>query len=563
MNNYEHKEEGIVEVSTKTFNNKNDKKEIESTNEENITSNPLKEDKEGRGGLLPFEVTPALESVQQVDIRTIEAFNEIRESILKSYYVYLFIRDKTLSLVTDTKLYFIIDLNTIKVEQVAKLLQYRKPKKIVVGIEEYKDFILESTTSFWDLRFVLKILWDIDIKSAKDLLEIANIPREGKKNIYLFSKNLIRIAKELNIFIELNKMNNKLMLELDTLKQAIICEKKGIPIDLNLYEKYKQRIKNDYDKTINVMADSYGQEFSFEDSFTILKYLKDQDLIVSLEPSILEKECLKLFNDLQIYRAYNLMKKHQIKDEKFYLKHNIYSGCEITVYLEPDNEYMGTEEIFVSGVYNDLYLRVLTELTKDTNLIEATSTNEFLNFTNSKILGDKKLGIYTEMFIRAYANRNFKSFEIQRFAEEHYKTVISDDDVDYINKLFQNKISNLYKFFLSFNGEDVIYERYNKNIFQPNTNLDCYIKQIMSLVFKTSISFVQSAIDEYIAKYKNDDTMNIELISFYDYKIVLSTTLKSKPVAIDILNRYMALAYKKYIINTKYYNITSVIANDN
>lgn len=552
MNITRYNEDGAVEVAGAISVDVNNDIEAEESLNSNIEG-MLEED------ILPFSITPVLKDVKPLKIDSMVAFKNIKPNILKSFYVYLFIRDNTLSLVTDNFIYYIVDLNNIPILEIAKLLVYRNPKKVVVGMEGYKDLILEGTTNFWDLKFILKQIWDIDIKNAKELLNLLKVPQDGKKNIYLFSINLINIAKEINVFVEKNKLNSSLMLELDILKESVLCEKKGIPISIDKYSKFKDMINNTYNSLKNNMVDKYGDDFDFDDTLSIFNYLYKKECVPSLEPSILKSECFSLYNDLETYNAYKSLKKHDVKGNKFFIKYDNSLRYEVNVNGTPNKSFLGSEGILIEGVYNDLYLRVLTELTKDNRLIEATSTNQFLEYINKIILEDDKLGIYSEIFIRAYANNNFKPLAIQEFAESQYKTAISETDINYINNLFQEKAPELIDFFKTFNGNDVIYERYNKKIFQPGTNLDNYIKQIMSLVFKTAIVYVKASIDEYIFKYKNDNTMDIDLVGFYDYKILITTTEKSKPIGIDILNRYMALAYKEFILNTKYYNTTNVI----
>lgn len=511
---------------------------------------------------LPFTINPIYEDVKPLNINSLEEFKNIKLKILKSFYIYLYKRNKALSIVTDNKLYYIIDLNEVGVNEIAKLLVYRRPKKIVVGINQYKEFILDETTSFWDLRFIIKLLWRVDVRNAKGLLDYVNLPQESRSNVYLFSINLIQIAREINIYVERNKINSKLMLELDIFKEGIMCEKRGIPIDIDKYRMYKDDINKEYLELTKDIKSKYNKEFDFNNNMTILKYLNEKECTPSLEPSILKGECIQLYNDLMLHKCYKSFNEHSIRGDRFIVKYDTSNLHEIKVNAIPEKQYLDNNIILIEGVFNDLYLRILTELTRNDRLIVATSTNDFLGYINETLLEDNGIGIFSEILIKSYANNYFEPAEIQTYAQKNYKTAININDINYIRTLFSEKAPDLLKFFLEFDGKDVIYERFNKNIFHPDTSLDNYIKQIMSLVYKTAIQYVQNTIKEYMLKYSNDDTMEIELIGFYNYKIILKCSNKARSTAVDILNRYMAMSYKKYIKNTKYYNITAVIVNN-
>lgn len=509
---------------------------------------------------IPFVIDFNAEEVTPVDISDLESFTSIKVNVLKSHYVSLFRRSDILHLITDNKLYYRINTANVNADEIAKLLLFRKPKKIVFDIDEFKDLITEYTIGFWDLKLIFRILWGIDVTNAKDIYKLLNISINARKSTFLYCYNFINIARELNIYVEKMKMNKGLLLELDILKEAKLCENRGMLIDKSKYEEYKETIINKYKILEENKEAKYGKDVNFSDINSLLVYLNNNNQIPSLERSILESKNNQLFCDLKIYNDYKNIANHMVVNNKFVINYNTYSDYEIKVNIVPEYCYLDNDnQIMIEGGYSELYYRVLCELIKDKNLIKGISRYSFIRYMNEYVLENKNLGIYTEIFIKAFAKEYFEPTEIQLFSQAEYNTVISEDDINYILNLFKEKTPRLINFFSTFDGEDVIYERYNKKIFNPSVNVDLYVKQIKNLIFKTAISYVKAAILEYNAKYKNDDEIKLSIVAFFDDKILLSTTQRSLSVGIDILNRYMAVAYKEFIINTKYYNNTRTL----
>ncbi|MCK9470657.1 MAG: hypothetical protein M0Q88_02760 [Bacilli bacterium] len=538
----------------------NENENLQDLEKKEVNSVEEKEDGENKErATLPFEVEFTFDIVNPEYINTLEKYNEIKSNILKANYACLALSEKNLNIVTENGYFYIIDISVIELSEISNLLIFRKPKKVFVGIDEYSGLINENSTNFWDLGFIYKLLFGIKIKDAKEVLKIAKVPYKGRKNTYLFCVNLINIAKAINVYVEKNKLNSKLILEIDIFKKAVLFNKKGFPINVDKYNSFKNDLINKYDILIKEKKNKYGESFDFNDLQSMFAYLSNKDKIPSLEPSILALEDKELLDDINIFNSYNEALQHKIEHNNFIIRYDTFDDYQIKAEYKPNEIYLDENALLVEGKFIDLYYRVLTELTKDKNLIKATSTNKFLDYINENILGNSELGIYTEIFIRGYANECFNVELLQSFAGSYYKTIISDGDALYIDNLFKNKAPELIDFFINFDGMDVTYERYNKKIFNPYSNLDGYIKQIMNLIFKTAISLTMAAINEYVNKYKKDDTMDIEIIGFYENSIILKTTHKSRATAIDILNRYMSLAYKKFIRNTKYYNLTGDI----
>ncbi|MCQ4924827.1 hypothetical protein NE686_17125 [Tissierella carlieri] len=544
-------EEGVIEIVDNLI-------DIEYVDIEEV--NDVIEDQEDNIPSIPINIIMSTEDIDPIDISDLEDFNNIKSKILKSQYVSIYKRDNKFHLVTDTNLYYRVDIDTIPSHEIAKILVFRKPKKILFNIDEYKELILEHSIGFWDLKLIMKLLWGIEVNSAKELLQLVNISLKSRKNIYGFCSNFINLAKEINIYVEKNNLNKILMIELDIMKEAKLCEKRGIPIDSIRYEEYNEKLSNQFSILQENMINLYGESMNFSKINTIFDYLYKHNKILSLSSSILEDENKQLYTDLNTYNKYQDTLNHVILNDRFIAQYNTYDDYEVKIDIIPENYYLDIEnQILIEGIYYDLYYKVLCELTRDKSLIQLVSINDFIENLNVKILGKGKLGIYSEILLRAFANGLFKPTEIQIFSQYAYKTSITEADIDYIVNLFKEKASNLFNFILNFDGKDVIYERYNKKIFNPSANLEGYIKQIMNLIFKTAVMLVKSSIDEYNTKYRYDDETNISIIAFYQNRIILSATERSYSVAIDILNRYMASAYKKFIKNAKFYNNTRTI----
>lgn len=535
------KEDGVISINTKDL----------------IITQPTEENEKIK---IPIEIEFNYEEEEEkgIVIKTKEEFEKIKTSILKCYYIYLYKKSETINIVTDNNKFYIFDTNSIPVDEIANLLVFRKPKKVLINIKEYKDLIKESSTNFWDLKFILKLLWNIEAENAKDISRYINMPFKAKKNAFVFSTNLIKLAKEINIYIEKNKINKYVLLENEILLQSVLLEKKGIPISVAKYNNFKKQLLAKFDKIMNDRQ-KYGQNFDYSKE-EIIKYLSENQNILSLEQTILKIEQPKLAEEIRIYQNYEEMKKHTINNDRFIVSYDTYKDYQIDGNPLPNPYYYSNEGLYlVEGSYNDLYLRILAELSRDKNLIDATSNNKFIEHINLNILGNSKLGIFSEMFIKAYCKKAFEPEEIQEFIYAEYDTIISEKDIITITAIFKEKASKLFQFFLDFNGQDPEYSRYNTKIFTPDTNLDDYIKQIKNLIMKTAISYINSTLFEYQSKYRNSKDVHIELVAFMKNKIILASSEKSLSVATDILNRYMAISYKKYIKNTKYHNLTNVI----
>lgn len=508
----------------------------------------------------PITVSFKYEENKPISINSSEEFEKIKIDILRCFYISIYAKNNSFCIVGDNGSYYVIDTNQVPKDEISQLLIFRKPKKICFDIKEYKEFIRKESSSFWDLKLLFNLLWNFQANDIEDIFEFIDTPLKSKKSIYLYCSNMINIAKELSVYIEKNKLNKSIILESDILLLSIWCEKEGIPVCLDRYADFKENLERRYNSLYSKLHEKYGKDFDFKDKKSIFNHLSKINKLSSIEPNILEKEDINLSNDIKIYNNYNEMISHEIKNDNFIIKYDTYKEHQISWNIAPNSYYLGNvENIIVEGIYHDLYLRTLAELSRNKRLIAATSTNKFLEFINCEILENDKLGVFTEMFIKAYANGIFDSNNIQEYIYSEYDTIINKNDINIINNIFKNKALDLMNFFENFDGSDVSYERYNTKIFQPNTSLDNYIKQIINLILKTSISYIDSSINEYNNKYRRHDDKNIRIVGFYDNKIILASGEKSLSVAIDILNRYMALAYKKYIKNTRYYNTTGTV----
>lgn len=507
--------------------------------------------------LLPINIKPIIDDVKPITIETYESFMEIKIAVLKANYVYLYKRDNTLCVVTDTNHYYLINTDIILKKDISTLLMLRKPKKVLFNLSDFSDFIEVSTTGILDLKLAFKVLCNIEIKDSREILTLLDLPLRSRKNIYLVGSNLINVAKEINIYVERNKKNLSLMLEQDIALESVLLEKRGVPIDLKKYNDYKLKNESSY-KLLEVNKEStYGNGFDFSDTSSLFNYLQNNNMVLSLDERILVDQNKKLYEDLSIFNTQEEIKQHEIVGNNFIIRYDTYTDYQLKPYLLPSEDYLYSNGIyFIEGTFVDLYMKVFAELTKDKKIIEVASGNNFIEYFNKDILGNDKLGIHSEIFIKACCNACFETQDALFFSEKYYRTAISEKDIKFINKTFNEKAPGLMKFFLNFDGNDVIYEKYQRRIFDSSTNLDGFIKQIMNLIYKTAISYVREAVNEYNAKFKIPNEIDLEIISFYDNKIILVCSEKLIPTAIDILNRYMAASYKKLIKNTKYYNIT-------
>ena len=533
------KEDGKVTLNTK---------EIIKENKEEINEKKI-----------PLDLNFSYDDIKGIKIETIEEFEKIKLEILKCFYVYLFKKNEEINIITDNNRFFIINTDNIPIDIISDVLVFRKPKKIIVDIKEFSDLVKENSSSFWDLKFLIKLLWGLEVEDARDISRYINMPSRSKKNAYQFSSNLIRLAKEINIYIEKNKLNKYVLLENEILIQSIVLEKKGVPISITKYNNFKKKLIDRYNEIMNNKNSVYGENFDFSKEETI-KYLSKNNKILSLEQSILKNEQSKLAEEIRIYKNFENMKKHKINNDRFIVCYDIYRNHQIYTEPLPNTYYYSDKNIYlVEGSFNNLYLRILAELTRDKELIEAASNSQFIEHLNTKVLENKKLDIFSEMFIKAYAKQVFEPIKIQEFIYSEFDTLLNEKDISRINKMFEEKASNLFNFFKYFEGNAPEYDRYNTKIFFPNTNLDEFVKQIKNLIMKTAISYINSTIYEYQSKYRNNEDSYISVSAFTKDKIILESSEKSLPVATDILNRYMAISYKKYIKNTKYHNLTNVV----
>lgn len=496
-------------------------------------------------------------------IETVEEFNDIKLDVLRCHYISILKNKNLLYLVTDNDRFYSINTSNISSKDISKMLTFNKPKKVIFNIKKYKDYLLESSIGFYDINLIFKLLWGLDGNNIRGVIKAVNMPEEIIENRYLLLRNLIQIAKALNIYIEKNKINKYIFLEMDVLTKATLLEVRGIPIDIEKYRKYRANIENKYDYLMENQLQIYGKDLDFGNVGSILKYLNDNKFINSLEESVLKAENAELYNNYKIYNIYNELSKHEFNGSNILLQYDTYKEFQVVTNFIPNYYFLDYQKLeFIEGSYCDLYLRVLIEISKCKKLQIGAASSNLIDFINVNVFEKKELGVFTKMIISAYANRMFDIDVIYKFILSKYNTSINVQDIQVINKLFLEKLPDLMLFFKNFNGSECDYERYHNKIFRTNVNLDCFIKQITNLIFKTAIDYVSSAINEYNSRY-NSETNQLEVIGFYDNKIILSSSKGNSKIGIDILNRYMSLAYQKFIKKTKYFNITKVIEPNN
>lgn len=476
-------------------------------------------------------------------------------NILNKYYVGIYQTDNVLHIVTENENYYAIDLNEINKEDLKDLFIHEKPNIVCFNINRIRDYISDKTKNILDLKVMFKVILKKNFKSEKEMYSYFKV--NNLKGIQDMCYNNILLAKSINIYVEKNKINSYVYLELFAQKIMTYVFKTGFPVD---EEKYKE-FTNNLEKKFNQLKE---KNINYNDKTALLRYLSDKDKYVSLNPTILKSECPELLEDINTFKQYYGHKKHTLKEGRLYI---YYDGYDVHTYsikesLIPDSSYYVEKDIdIVEGSYNNLYYKILAELTRDKTIIEKASDDILIDYIFEKLelknaKNKDKFYSLIAMFIDAYSNNLFYTTYLKEYFLKVCHTSVDDNDIKGINNLFYKKVPELMKFFKSFDGKGEEYKRYNTKIFYPNTNLYHFIKQIENLIIKTGIEYIYNAIEDFNNKYKY---RAINFVGFYDKKIVLSSEKKYTDIAQDILNRYMAKAYKRYIKNTKYHNTTSLV----
>lgn len=487
---------------------------------------------------------------------------ELKNNIYKianNFYLGICVTGNVLHLVTETGEYYIIYTDKVSFSDIKFIFNNESIKKVYFDSKDINSNVFANSIGTVDLKFISKVLFLKDFNSEKEMFSYFGIPEQKVKTISVKAYNFIEIAKKINIYVEKNKVNRYLYLEEDVKRILDESSRSGFPIDEGKYDEYVGKLYEDYGSIKNYNLD-------FSNKTKILEYLNKENKYLSLYPEILKSEDNELYKKLAIFNSFNLYKKNnhmQRKDKFIYIKYDTYNVNTLGIKesFAPDCFYYVNEGFnIVEGIYKDIYYKILAELSRDENLILEASQGTFLDYIGEKVeilkkAEDKNSKIIISMFLNAYANRIYDEMGITNYLYHRWNTYVSNDDVKNMNKLFYEKMPSLMNFFKLFDGNKDEYSRYNSKIFHPGLNLHQCILQIENLVYKTSISYIHKAIEDYNEKYKKDAIL---IGGVFNKKIVLLAMNEHSDIAVDILNRYMAEAYRRYIKRTKYLNATEV-----
>lgn len=477
-------------------------------------------------------------------------------NIVNNFYLSIYVTGNVLHLATENGDYYVVYTDKVAQKNVEFILNNRFVKKVFFDKKNINDILLLDNMGSIDLKFISKILFLKDFNSEEEMFLYFGVPVQKIKPISVKIYNFIEIAKKINIYVEKNKLNRYLYLENDVKNILDESRDRGFPINVEKYEEYIQQLEDDYKNT-------KSNNLDFNNKNILLENLNKRNKYMSLHPEILIIEDEELYNNLAIVNRFNMYKKNEkvnIGDSVLYIEYdtyNIHTFC-IKESFVPNYFYYDKNISIVEGSYSDIYFKILAELSRNNDLILEASKGTLLDYI-SKAIGmkakDNSPSIMISMFLNAYANNRYDERGITNHLYHYWDTYISSNDVKNMNKLFYAKMPELMSFFKTFDGNDTDYARYNTKIFHPHLNLHQFILQIENLIYKTSIKYIYKAITDYNEKYEKNAIL---FGGVFEKKIILLANREHSDVAIDILNRYMAVAYRRYIKKTKYFNATEI-----
>lgn len=486
-------------------------------------------------------------------------FNEAKQEILKCFYVGIHKKANALSVVCDNGKYYVMNMDTISKDSIVSTFNSIKPKKVGFDISHFKDIINKNSKGFIDIKLAINLLINKDFKTLNELILGLKMPSEGRSNVYLLYANFIKIIKNINIYIERNRLNKIFYTEMDTATLMCNIAKRGLDIKFKEFEKFKERVEREVDSLVEEGRKKYGHEFDYSDKKKILKAVKEGSR--SLEPNIMNISNNPLYVEYKKYALSKWLKTLDIRDDKIYFDYSLYEDFQIKSSLLIKGNFYGSDKVqVIKGEFGNLYYKVFAELTKDDNLIAAASENNLIGYINTILFHDQDQSIfpYTAIILNCYTNGIFDHFKVQEYALENYDTVLNVGDISNFNYRIKEKLESFYEFIQKFNGLSPEYDRYNKKIFTPNSSLDKYIKQIVNVIFKLSLLEIEDMSRDYSEKKSRGKDDNIVLSGVGKDFILLSVSGDdARQIAIDNLNRVMYKHFKYFIKNTKVHNITS------
>ena len=488
-------------------------------------------------------------------------FEDAKRSILKCFYTGLHIRDSFLSVVCDNGKYYVIDMDSVDRDNLVNTFSFLKPKKIVYDIENYKSILTENSKGFIDIRLAINLLYNKDYIRINQFIADFKIPPKARSNIYVLYANLIKVAKNMNIYTEKNGLNKAYYTEMDTAILMGNISKRGVDLNISVFEEIKNNTNKDIKNITNEAINKYGNEFDFEDKQKVLKAVKEGSR--SLDPMIMKVSENPLYDEYNKYKWCKWIKSLNVVGDKMYLNYSLYDDYQIKSDLSTEGKFYGNETVdVIKGEFGSLYYKVFAELTRNDSLIVAASKNNFIGYVNDILFydGHEGLSVYTDVILRCYANGVFDHFEVQKYAIENYDTVLNVGDISNFNHRLESYFGSFYTFIKEFDGLSPEYDRYSKKIFTPECSLDGYIKQIINRIFKTSLLEIEELTRDYSEKRKKkaDDSLTLCGVG-KDLMLLSATGEDAKQMAIDNLNRVMYKNYKYFIRNTKVYNTTSTL----
>lgn len=476
-------------------------------------------------------------------------------NILNGYYVSIYRDEERIYIINENGKIYSINLDNIDKEDIKRIFIYKKPRKICFDLTNFVDFLECDSDEIIDVKLMFKLMYNVSLQSEKQVFEFINAPEDILDSTYLMYFNMIKVVKELNINIERRRLNYYSNLELYVLKLATCCNKYGFPVDDKKYEEFMKKLRYEYNSITN------ESKIKYDNKQWLLNYLSEKGKYLSLNEILLKNEDYELYKNLLTFNAFKEYGKANYADSKLFIEYDTYdlNSFNIKSQIKPNSYYyLDQNYLIVQGKYEDLYYKIFAELSRDKTLIEEASYGNLIVFIKNLIFGnskDKKLEVIIQMCLDSYTNNYFETKEMQKFLLNEFDTVFDVNDINHINKNFNDKLSTMIDFIKNFDGNSDEYARYRGKIFYPSTNLHCYIKQIENLIFKTAVFYVSKSIEDFNDKYNKE---GLKIAGLYDDSIVILAKEENYSIAVDILNRYMAYAYKKYIKKTKYFNKTYI-----
>lgn len=493
-------------------------------------------------------------NIPSIYINNEKDFKSNIHDIITNFYIGIYLTSNALHIATEKGNFYTIYLSKLNLESIKSLFNYSKPKIVCFNLDNFIDFIDYNTSDILDLQVAFKVILRRHFNSERDMFDYFNV--KGIKDICDICFNFIELAKKINIYIEKKKLNSYLYLELHIKKLLTLCTKNGFPIDVSKYDKFMTMLKVSYDNIDK-------EKIDYNDKDSVLNYLIDKGKFSSLNYFILKNQDKEIYKNLLTFHSYNDHNNSKRLDDKIYISYDTFNVDTLSIKenFTPNSYYfIHNNDVIIEGNYKNLYYRILAELTRDKTLIEKASEDKLLEYILEKlgIARSKEKKFFTilvGMFIEAYANGCYDDNSISSYFYKNFNTIISNKDIKNINDKFNENMRELVDFFKNFDGNSDMYLRFSTKIFHPYTNSHLYIRQIENLIYKTMINYVNNAIIDFNNRYNNT---SISIVGFINKKLLLLANSKYIDIAIDILNRYMVYSYKRYIKNTKYYNITVV-----